>query len=82
MHKDFISRLQWTARARKNSFSSLSCSDKTTNAKFNGNTLKLRELYAEVRLSFKISEKFSVCKKNKCKNIDGARFLACSILVK
>ena len=40
MHKDFISRLKWTARAQKTGFSSLSCSDKTTNDKFDGHTLK------------------------------------------
>ena len=40
MHKDFISRLKWTARAQKTGFSSLSCSDKTTNDKLNGHTLK------------------------------------------
>ena len=40
MHKDFISHLKWTARARKRGFSNLSCSDKTTNDKFEGRTLK------------------------------------------
>ena len=40
MHKDFISRLKWTACAQKTGFSSLNCSDKTTNDKFDGHTLK------------------------------------------
>ena len=35
MQKDFISRLK-----RQTGFSSLSCSDKTTNDKFDGHTLK------------------------------------------
>ena len=38
--KKFISRLKWTARALKTGFSSLSYSDKTTNDKFDGHTLK------------------------------------------
>ena len=40
MQKYFNSRLKWTAGVQKNVFSSLSCSDKTTNEKFYGHTLK------------------------------------------
>ena len=63
MQKDFILRLKLSAHAQKASFSSLSYSDKTTNDKFDGQALKKRELYAQVRLSFKISKKNSICKK-------------------
>ena len=40
MQKYFNSRLKWTARVQKTGFSSLSCSAKTTNEKFDGHTLK------------------------------------------
>ena len=40
MQTNFILRLKWTARAQKNGFSILSCSGKTTNDKFDGDTLK------------------------------------------
>ena len=40
MQKDFISRLEWTARAQKNGILSLSYSDETPNDKFDGQTLK------------------------------------------
>ena len=37
---DFISHLKWTAHAQKMGFSSSSCSDKTTDDKFDGHMLK------------------------------------------
>ena len=40
MQNDFISHLEWTARAHKPGFSNSSCSDKTTNENFKGDTLK------------------------------------------
>ena len=46
MQTYFNSRLKWSTCAQKTGFSSFSCSDKTTNYKFDGPTLKWRELYA------------------------------------
>ena len=45
MQKIFQFTIKMDCTCAKNGFSSLSCSDKVTNEKFDGHTLKYRDLY-------------------------------------
>ena len=43
--EEYAKKFQFTIEMQKHGFSSLSCSDKTTNEKLDGHTLKYRDLY-------------------------------------